>query len=298
MNHALGMLLGVAAACVSAHAGLEITASATPQAPPPDHPSVLVHHPRGDQGGNTSLRFVAGRQVDENKYPTNGVTVFSRAPRAQPQRDRDLGQTFLTGDRGGRLDALYLRIGPADLAVLTNTPGARVAVQWFEVAGDPRLNDHGTPGTLGRFDRRAAPELDDHLEGETYRSLAVLEGRLPDRLRRGDYVKLSATAGEAPTFGPHGTYAFLLMFLDRAEQRGMTLANEYFGTYTPDPAHPLQGHGIRREGSPAFPDDWRARLAQPPGTLGFPDVCTYRDLHFVITVRPPGEAARTAPAER
>jgi hypothetical protein len=74
------------------------------------------------------------------------------------------------------------------------------------------------------------------------------------------------------------------MFLDRAPLRGMTLANQYYGTYTPDPANLRRGHGIRREGLPDFPEDWRARLAQPPGTLGFPDVCTFRDLHFAVTV--------------
>jgi hypothetical protein len=86
----------------------------------------------------SSIRFVANRKVVENKYPTNSVTVFGRAAREQPQRDRDLGQIFLTGDKGRRLDALYLRIGHADLAMLTNTPGTRVAVQWFAVTGEPR----------------------------------------------------------------------------------------------------------------------------------------------------------------
>jgi hypothetical protein len=89
-----------------------------------------------------------------------------------------LGQTFLTGEKGGKLDALFLRVGHADLAMLTNTPGARVAVQWFEVTGDPRLNDHGTPGFAGKFDRVTSPELDDYLEGETYAWSAETMGDL------------------------------------------------------------------------------------------------------------------------
>ncbi|MHC1767108.1 MAG: hypothetical protein AB9869_22870 [Verrucomicrobiia bacterium] len=266
-------------------AGLNLTASFTTLAPPKDHPSVLVHHATDDKGGNTSLRFMADRKVDQNKYPTNGVTVFARAAREQPQRDRDLGQTFLTGERGGTLDALFLRVGHADLAMLTNTPGARVAVQWFEVSGEPRLNDHDTPGFARQFDRRSSPELDDYLEGETYSPLRVVEGRLPAVLNRSDYLKLDFTGDDEFVLEPRRTYAFLLMFLDRAPLRGMTLANEYYGTYTPDPANTFRGHSIRREGLPAFPDDWKARLTQPPGTLGFPDVCTFRDLHFAVTVK-------------
>lgn len=38
------------------------------------------------------------------------------------------------------------------------------------------------------------------------------------------------------------------------------------------------------EGLPAIADDWNARFTQSPGCLGFPDVCTFRDLHFVITI--------------
>jgi hypothetical protein len=58
----------------------------------------------------------------------------------------------------------------------------------------------------------------------------------------------------------------------------------------------LVGHGIRREGGsgrpeppffrPDLPDDFRTRRAQQPGTLGFPDVDTFRDLYFTITAVP------------
>ncbi len=282
----------------AARAGLEITAAPTPLAPPVGHSSVLVHHAKDDPGGNTSFRFITTRKVDANKYPTNGVTVFARAEREQPQRDRDLGQTFLSGAQRAKLDALFLRIGHGDIAVLDGAPGARVAVQWFEVTGQPRLNDHGTPGFAGRFDRATSPELDDYLEGETYTSLRVIEGRLPDTLQKGDYLKLDFTGDDELTLEPHRTYGFLLMFLARGAQRGMTLANQYYGSYTPDPANKFAGHGIRREGTPAFPEDWQARLTQAPGTLGFPDVCTFRDLHFVVTVKHDAPPERAASDER
>jgi hypothetical protein len=75
------------------------------------------------------------------------------------------------------------------------------------------------------------------------------------------------------------------------------MANQYYGTYTPDPSNKLCGHGIRREGMPAFADDCKSRLAHPPGTLGFPDVCTFRDLHFAVTVEPePATVRKTARA--
>lgn len=274
---------------------LRIIASATPLAPPQTDPSILVHHARDDSGGNTSFRFVANRTVSENKYPPDGVTVFARADRRKPQRDRDLGQTFLTHDRRCRLDALYLRIGHADLAALENAPGARIAVQWFEVFGRPTLNDHGTPGFVGKYDRTTSPELDDYLEGEIYKPLRVVEGRLPDHLRKGDYLKLDFMGESEMVFEPHRGYAFLLMFLDRESNRGMTLANEYYGTYTPNPENKYVGHGIRREGTPEFPNDWKARLTQSPGTIGFPDVCTFRDLHFAVTVKSVPETTTAFP---
>lgn len=278
-----------------ARAAVEITASPVELTPPKDDPAVLVHHAFNDGGGNTSLRFVSDRKVDENKYPAVGVTVFAKAAREQPQRDRDLGQTFVNRGRRVRLDALHLRIGHGDLAVLKNAPGARVAVQWFEVTGRPRLNDHGTPGFAGRFDRASSPELDDYLEGETYTPLRTVEGRLPQKLAKGDYLRLDFTGGDEIPLEPGRGYAFLLMFLDRAPDRGMTLANQYYGSYRPDPGERFRGHGIRREGRPAFADDWKARLGQSPGTLGFPDVCTFRDLYFVVTVKP-AEATATAPS--
>gem|GEM_PF-1071524 len=295
----------LAGVTLETQAGLEISASPTPPAPPGGDPAVLVHHARDDAGGNTSLRFISNRKVDLNKYPTNGVTVFARAAREQPQHDRDLGQTFFTGERPVRLDALFLRVGHGDAAVLAGAPGARVAVQWFAVTGEPRLNDHGTPGFAGKFDRATSPELDDYLEGERYFPLRVVESRLPATLNRSDYLRLDFTGDDEFVLEPRRTYAFLLMFLERAENRGMTLANEYYGTYTPDPANKFRGHGIRREGGPAFPDDWAARLTQPPGTLGFPDVCTFRDLHFAVAVRPvewagivpPGGAATDSPVK-
>lgn len=84
---------------------------------------------------------------------------------------------------------------------------------------------------------------------------------------------------------------------------GFTLANHYWGSYT-------KGHAIRRDGNgefppvpadPAldfhhprnklafesahFPADLIKRSSIPPGTNGYPDVDTFRDLTFYIEAR-------------
>jgi lysophospholipase L1-like esterase len=284
-------------ALVTGHslAGLQITAS--PRLPreltnatPRPGATVMIRNLHSDPGGTTSLRFVSHRIVDTNKYLPRSVTVFGRYAAIQPQRDRDLGQTFRTQDVPFRMRHLTLRVGPSERAVLAGALGARVALQWFEVEGSPYLDDHGTHGALGRFDRAEAPELDDFLVGETLLPIHVTEGRLPSRIAANDYLQFVLTGKDAIWLQPNRGYGFLLMFRDQAPDRSLALANEYFGRYRPDPGNPWVGHGIRREGMPGFPERWRARLVQPPGTLGFPDVCTHRDLWFAVTAGEVGPA--------
>jgi hypothetical protein len=267
----------------SGSAELVITASSEPMAPARDDPSVVAFCDQDDPGGTTSLRFVTDRAIDENKYPVDSAAVFGRSDRQQPQRDRDLGQTFLVGPSSGRLDAIYLRLGHSERFALEDALGAKVIVQWFHVAGSPRVNDHGTPGFLGRFDRQQSPELDDYLEGETYAPIRTVEGRLPARLDRGAYLKLEFRGDDRIELAAGSGYGFLLGFAEPQRDRALALANCYYGAYRPDPRNPYVGHGIRREGQPAF-GDLETRLTAAPGTLGFPDVCTYRDLHFVVTL--------------
>lgn len=283
-----------------ARAGLEITASADDFVPKADKdPAVRAQALGADGGGNTSLRLQSDKPVDDNKFPDapgspNNNKIAPPKERKVRQRDRDLGQTFLTGDKGYAVDAVYLRLGFGDKAVLPGVPGSRAALQFFEVTGEPKLNDSGTPGRLGKFDRAKSPELDDYLEGETYTSVRVTAaGKMPAKLDKGYYLKFDLTGEDEVALKPNTHYAFVLMFLDRGEGRSMTLANSYFGDYTPDPKRKLVGHGIRREGGvgkaeapefePDLPDDLKARTALPPGTLGFPDVCTFRDLYFTVT---------------
>ncbi len=65
--------------------------------------------------------------------------------------------------------------------------------------------------------------------------------------------------------------------------RSLSLSNNYYGSYRPDSKNSYVGHGIRREGKPDFPNQWESRMSMSPGTIGYPDVCTFRDLFFLIT---------------
>ena len=248
--------------------------------------SVIACYFGADASGTTSIRFETDSSVRENKYPVSTVTVFGdrgKYPQNYVQRDRDLGQTFLAGDAARRLDAVYLKVGPngGDPSAL----GARVAIQIFEVSGSPVLNQNGTPGFSGGFNRASSPELDDYLEGEAFQSLAVAQGTLPSEIGANAILKWDLTGRSEIVLEPNRCYAFLVMLVDPKPKQQLSLANHYHGSYAPDSGNRFVGHGIRREGFPKFMslDD---RLRQSPGTLGFPDVCTWRDFFFCVTGKP------------
>jgi hypothetical protein len=178
---------------------------------------------------------------------------------------------------------------------------------------------HGFP-----HDRRgqAIPaERDDYYVGERFEPLAVLRGArfpapqefgLPDATRpdpghpalKGRYLRFDVS-GTDLVLEPGAVYAFLVLIDHAGDDRGFTLANHYVGHYS-------GGHGIRRDGNgvfppavpnpakpfrdPAngtawaaahFPRDFIARAAIPPGTNGYPDVDTWRDLSFWVEVEEP-----------
>lgn len=248
-------------------------------------PKVMFQYLLGDGSGATSIRFEKNKLVTDNPYPIDSLTVYGNRSvygYTYQQRDRDLGQTFLTGSRGFNLDAVYLRVGPNE--VKPNAAGARVAIQFFKIDGKPRLNNHGTPGFVGQFDRQNSPELDDYLEGEVYTPIYLATGNLPGNLQKNQYMKWQLV-GKPLRLNPYSNYAFMVMFLDREQERSLSLYNNYYGKYRPDWQNPYVGHGIRREGKSDFPNQWEQRLSLKPGTLGFPDVCTFRDLFFVITAK-------------
>jgi hypothetical protein len=164
-------------------------------------------------------------------------------------------------------------------------------------------------------------ERDDYFTGETYASLTIASGgRFPepsafgvhgrgpvapgDAALKGKYLRFDVTGPHEVVLMPGETYAFLVMIDEHGPDRGFTLANHYVGGY-------LEGHGIRRDGNgvfppapanpardfadPAnaaalaaahFPEAFDARAAIPPGTNGYPDVDTWRDLCFWVEVSP------------
>ncbi len=119
-------------------------------------------------------------------------------------------------------------------------------------------------------------------------------------LLKGKYLRFELPKINAIVLYPERKYAFLIMIDKIGNDCGFTLANNYKGGY-------LGGHAIRRDGSgsfppvPAdpqkdftdsgnakslssahFPSDFKKRTSIPPGTNGYPDVDTWRDLLFMI----------------
>ncbi|MCU0352513.1 MAG: hypothetical protein MUD08_02050 [Cytophagales bacterium] len=164
-------------------------------------------------------------------------------------------------------------------------------------------------------------ERDDYFTGEKYVSIGVFTGAVfPDKVAfgfasnatdidpnhqnlKGRYLRFQLPAAGKIVLQPGKTYAFLVMIDKMGKDYGFTLANHYYGKYP-------GGHGIRRDGNgvfppvppdpskdfkdPAnrkayesahFPTDMQKRTAIPPGTNGYPDVDTWRDLQFYIEAK-------------
>ena len=167
------------------------------------------------------------------------------------------------------------------------------------------------PRDAAMADRRPLRHLtDDFIVGERYESIRVCSGaKIPVGLSTNDYLRFEFSGEDAIELRSGGRYAFLILFDQPAApgvQRNIPLSNINVlpGGQSGDP-YP-QGHMIRRDGrttdfeevfirdpadvddvnasrrSAEFPADRAARLAIEPGTLGYPDVDTYRDLYFLL----------------
>ena len=151
---------------------------------------------------------------------------------------------------------------------------------------------------------------DDFIEGETYGQIAVASGGIvPEGLDTNDYMRWEFTGESSIQLEPETTYAILFMFDEPAApgvNRNIPLSNINVvpNGNLADP-YP-DGHAIRRDGSStkleevfiydetdepdvaasktssSFPAEMEKRLAIQPGTIGYPDVYTYRDLYFII----------------
>jgi hypothetical protein len=157
--------------------------------------------------------------------------------------------------------------------------------------------------------------------GEKYKSVVLLTGGTfplpadfglsdttslinPDHQQLKGRLLQFSVAGDFPVvLQKNKKYAFLIMLVNRADNNGFTLANAYNGVYD-------GGHGIRRDGngkfppvkcdptkdfrdkanfkaykSAHFPANLQKRAKIRPGTNGYPDVDTWRDLVFYIETK-------------
>ncbi|NAS10741.1 hypothetical protein GTQ38_01930 [Flavobacteriaceae bacterium R33] len=179
---------------------------------------------------------------------------------------------------------------------------------------------HGFPHH--RQQREIPAKRDDYMIGETYKHLKVFRGfKFPDKTDfgfenddiqvdpndkrlKGRLLRFNFPTNKRVTIEPDKTYAFMVMIDSLASDVGFTLANNYEGSYE-------NGHGIRREGKGVFPPVpadvnfpitheknshalqssklplvFEQRLEQQPGTNGYPDVDTWRDLNFYLQKEP------------
>jgi hypothetical protein len=178
---------------------------------------------------------------------------------------------------------------------------------------------HGFPHN--RYTDSISHIRDDYYIGEVYNSLAVLSGAIfpskmhfgfsnneadvspDDPLLKGKYLRFVFPENNKLSLKPGKKYAFLIMIDSMCNDCGFTLANNYMGKYN-------GGHGIRRDGkgrfppvaadptkdffdsanvtalaAAHFPKKFLDRIKIAPGTNGYPDVDTWRDLFFIIEAK-------------
>jgi hypothetical protein len=243
--------------CPAAIADLKVTALGKEYKPDPAR--VPIMQTEANTGGSTSVRNELPLIWKESGY-------F--------QRNRDLGQVF-TPEQTFVLDAIVLRTGPSDAAVLAGAPGAKVFVQFFEVTGTPTINDNGTPpGTKAKHGFSSNHRCDDFIEGVTYKSIRVVKGGVfpdipPTRDAGGQpvngdagrfhYMRWAFTGDDRLTFEAGKRYAFMVGFEEPGRNRGFTLANANKAGIDAPPSLTDQhdryhgGWGLRREGDGTLP---------------------------------------------
>ncbi|MCX8038033.1 MAG: glycoside hydrolase family 140 protein, partial [Candidatus Sumerlaeia bacterium] len=237
----------------------------------PDPARTVLHQSRADSSGNTSVRNTDRANLE---WKVSGYY----------QRNRDLGQVF-TAPRDFRLASIVLRTGPADAAVLDGAPAAKVFIEFFEVAGEPRIHDNGTPpGTAAKHGFSKNHRCDDYLAGVEYKPLHVVTGGVfpnlpPTRDDKGEPVEnqagcLTYLRWRLPEAGrleckTGKRYAFMVGFEQAGRERGFTLANlNAAGVNAPpsltDAHNPYRGGwAIRREGDGTLPPTMIAGDAPP-----------------------------------
>ena len=233
--------------------------------------NVVIQQTAFDTGGNTSVRNEPNLKWKEQGYY---------------QRNRDLGQVF-TPKETFTLDALVLRTGPADKAVLVGMPGSSIFVQFYTVEGTPRLNDNGTPkGAEATHGFSTNHRCDDFIEGVTYKPFHVAQGgtfpKIPptfgadgtpakNQSGRLNYFRIRFSGDDRLTFQKGQRYAFMIGITEPGTDRGFTLANSNRAS-SPAPARLdgpnddyAGGWSLRREGDGTVPPKMIPGMNPPAG---------------------------------
>ncbi|MBD0297523.1 MAG: hypothetical protein ICV84_20415 [Flavisolibacter sp.] len=120
---------------------------------------------------------------------------------------------------------------------------------------------------------------------------------------KGNFLRFLLPENSRIILQPGKKYAFLIMIDNMCTDYGFTLANNYQGNYSggygirmdgngcfpPVPAHPdkdfTDAVNVKALAAAHFPANFKERIRIPPGTNGYPDVDTWRDLVFIIEAR-------------
>ncbi|MCK5704919.1 MAG: hypothetical protein KAI29_27395, partial [Cyclobacteriaceae bacterium] len=200
------------------------------------------------------------------------------------QRNRDVGQVFLAKE-DIHLDALVIRIGPEENAVGAGAPGAELFLQFFEVIGEPVINDNGTPqGTDSKHGFSKNHRCDDFIDGITYRSIHIARGGIfPDLPPTMDmsgnptgdetaiyqYLRFDLLGKDELVFKGGKRYAFMLGFVERGPERTFAVGNWNHAKHNApasltdkyDTYH--DGWALRREGDGTIPPTMISNQNQP-----------------------------------
>jgi hypothetical protein len=221
--------------------------------------NVTEYQSEANLGGNTSVRNV---DLESLKWKTQGYF----------QRNRDLGQIFIP-KKDTEVRSIVTRTGPAESAVLYNTPGAKVFLQFFEIKGEPVINDNGTPqGTSSTHGFSTNHRTDDFIEGIEYISLpTIYRGIFPQDIpvtknEVGDVLGNDGRLyyfrwifNEPLFFEANKRYGFIMGLLEPGTGYGFTLANANKASVSDVPSlddrhTPYKGGWcFRREGDGTLP---------------------------------------------
>ncbi|BAM03706.1 hypothetical protein [Phycisphaera mikurensis] len=292
----------------------------------------LVHDPRPQRAfeevmaENEAAYFYRDRDLGQTfTVGDEGFRLGAITVRLQPVDVRGGGDPA-----GAKVSLQLMKVAGTPRVHDSGTPAATDRPAWATYA----FRWPSDPGDRNAPDRAALMGYsDDAILGERFEHLHLASGGVvPDELETDDYMRWDLT-GESEIFLEAGTtYAFVLLFDEPAPQgvaRNIPLSNmNVLPGGKLDDVLP-GGHMIRREGSdttrenvfvrdldpeepglqadPAdvaaarasaeFPPAMSERLAIQPGTLGYPDVDTYRDLWFVMEAAEPAASARPAASD-